>query len=165
MNTPKRLYRSRRNSVLTGVAGGIGEYFNIDPTFVRLLFVLLTLAGASGLIIYIVMAIVVPLEPMNLTYSETTFETHTAGEPGVPTDERPESSQDNVIQTYSDRKFSKFSSDGNLIAGITLIILGILFLLDKFIPDVDFGDLWPILLIIGGIFILFRSFSDNYQSK
>lgn len=61
---PKRLYRSNTNKMLAGVCGGIAEYFNIDPTIVRLLVVALTFAGfGSGLLLYIVAAIVIPQAP------------------------------------------------------------------------------------------------------
>ena len=58
---PKRLYKSRTNRVLCGVCGGIGEYFGIDPTIVRLLFVLLG-CTSTGLILYIIAAIIMPEE-------------------------------------------------------------------------------------------------------
>ena len=58
---PKRLYKSRSNRVICGVCGGIVEYFNIDPTLVRLLCVLLG-CTSTGLIIYIVAAIIIPDE-------------------------------------------------------------------------------------------------------
>lgn len=56
---PRRIFKSRRNRVFFGVCGGIGEYFNIDPTLVRLLFVLLGCTTTS-LFIYIIAAIVIP---------------------------------------------------------------------------------------------------------
>ncbi|MBU5473058.1 PspC domain-containing protein [Roseburia sp. MSJ-14] len=56
---PKRLYKSRTNRVLCGVCGGIGEYLNIDPTIIRLLFVLLG-CTVTGLIAYLVAAIIIP---------------------------------------------------------------------------------------------------------
>ena len=56
---PKRLYKSRTNRVLCGVCGGIGEYLNIDPTIIRLLFVLLG-CTTTGIIIYLVAAIIIP---------------------------------------------------------------------------------------------------------
>lgn len=57
----KRLYKSRTNRVLCGVCGGIGEYFGIDPTVVRLLCVLLGLTS-TGLIAYIIAACIMPEE-------------------------------------------------------------------------------------------------------
>lgn len=58
----KRLYRSSVNSMLCGVCGGIAEYFNVDPTLVRLVWVLLTVAslGFGGVLAYIVAAIIIP---------------------------------------------------------------------------------------------------------
>lgn len=56
----KRLYRSESNKMLCGVCGGVAEYFNIDPTLVRLGWAVLTLAGGSGIIAYIIAAIIVP---------------------------------------------------------------------------------------------------------
>ena len=62
----KRLIRSRTNKMICGVCGGIGEYFNIDPTVVRLLWAILTAGGfESGLLVYIIAAIVVPEEYTN----------------------------------------------------------------------------------------------------
>jgi phage shock protein C len=60
---PKRLYRSRKNAMIAGVCGGLAEYFNIDPTWMRLIFILLFLVGGSALLIYIIMWLIVPLEP------------------------------------------------------------------------------------------------------
>jgi phage shock protein C len=58
----KRLYKSRSNRMIDGVCGGIAEYFNVDPTLVRLTWVLLTLFGGSGVILYIVAMIIIPKE-------------------------------------------------------------------------------------------------------
>jgi phage shock protein PspC (stress-responsive transcriptional regulator) len=59
----RRLYRSRTQRMIGGVCGGLGEYFDIDPTLVRLLFVVTALAGGPGLLAYIIMLIVVPNQP------------------------------------------------------------------------------------------------------
>ena len=59
----KRLYKSNKNKMIDGVCAGIAEYFNIDPTLVRLGAVVLTCAVGSGILAYIVCAIVVPRDP------------------------------------------------------------------------------------------------------
>lgn len=56
----KRLYKSNENKMLCGVCGGIGEYFDIDPTLIRLAWVLLGIIGGSGIIAYIIAAIIIP---------------------------------------------------------------------------------------------------------
>ena len=58
---PKRLYRSRTQRMLCGVCGGIAEYFNIDPTLIRLVWALIGLTG-SGIIAYFVAAVIIPDE-------------------------------------------------------------------------------------------------------
>lgn len=58
----KKITRSQTDKMIGGVCGGLGQYFNIDPTIVRLLFVLLLITGSAGFWIYLVMWIIVPLE-------------------------------------------------------------------------------------------------------
>ena len=60
----KRVYRSRLDRMVGGVCGGLGEYFEVDPTLIRLLFVLGTLAGGPGVIAYLILLVIVPLEPV-----------------------------------------------------------------------------------------------------
>ncbi len=59
----RRLYRSRTDRQLAGVCGGLGEYFGVDPTIVRLIFIVLALAGGPGLLLYIILALVIPEAP------------------------------------------------------------------------------------------------------
>ena len=59
----KRLYKSSTNRVLFGVCGGIGEYLNVDPTLVRLICAALVFGAGSGLLAYIIAAIIMPEEP------------------------------------------------------------------------------------------------------
>jgi len=56
----KRLYKSQTDKKLCGVCGGIAEYFNIDPTLVRLLWILFSLAGGAGVLAYIIAAVIMP---------------------------------------------------------------------------------------------------------
>ena len=62
-DSPRRLRRSH-DRMIGGVAAGLGQYFSIDPTLVRLLFVIGTLAGGPGLLAYIILLIIVPEEPL-----------------------------------------------------------------------------------------------------
>ncbi len=57
---PKKLYRSRNNRMISGVCGGFAEYINLDPTIVRLLWVLFCFAGGTGVLAYIIAAIIIP---------------------------------------------------------------------------------------------------------
>ncbi len=62
----KKLYRSRDNKVLTGLCGGIGDYFNIDATLVRIAFIVLEFATAGFLILgYLIVTLIVPKKPIS----------------------------------------------------------------------------------------------------
>lgn len=58
----KRLYRSKKQRIFGGVCGGLGEYFDMDPTLIRLIWALVFFMGGSGLLIYIIFWIVIPEE-------------------------------------------------------------------------------------------------------
>jgi len=58
-----KLYRSKSNRIIAGVCGGLGEYFKVDPTLIRLLWVLLSLSGGAGVVAYIIAWIIIPEEP------------------------------------------------------------------------------------------------------
>lgn len=60
----KKLYRSRKDTKIAGVCGGIAEYFNVDSTIIRLLAVLTIFFGGGGIIAYIIAWIIIPLEPV-----------------------------------------------------------------------------------------------------
>ena len=68
----KRLYRSRSDKMLWGVCGGLAKYFDIDPTIVRVIFVLLIFANGLGILAYIILAIIVPLESSKVTTPKET---------------------------------------------------------------------------------------------
>ena len=59
----KRLYRSRDERMILGVCGGIAEYFDVDPTLIRLIAVLTLFFACTGILIYIILTIIIPLEP------------------------------------------------------------------------------------------------------
>jgi phage shock protein C len=63
MDPTRKLYRSRTNRKLAGICGGLGRYFNVDATLLRVLFVLLAVLGGSGLVLYLVLWIIIPSEP------------------------------------------------------------------------------------------------------
>ena len=68
-NDVKRLCKSRTNRMIDGVCGGVAEYFGLDPTLVRIAWVLLTLLGGSGILLYIVGMIIMPTSPFASTPS------------------------------------------------------------------------------------------------
>jgi phage shock protein C len=61
----KKLWRSRKDRKIAGVCGGLGEYFKVDPIWVRIAFIILLLLGGSALLVYLLMWLLVPLEPVD----------------------------------------------------------------------------------------------------
>jgi phage shock protein C len=76
-----RLMRSRRDKVIAGVCGGLGEYFNIDPVVVRLIFVLATLTSGIGFVLYPVLWLIMPKAPSGMppTFPDTAQHTGNSG--------------------------------------------------------------------------------------
>lgn len=72
MSEVKRLYRSRTNRWLAGVCGGLGQYLGLDPTLIRVLFVLLALIVGGGFLLYVLLWIIIPLEPETVTEVQAT---------------------------------------------------------------------------------------------
>lgn len=66
MTPVKRLYRSRTDRKIAGVCGGLAQYFDVDPVIFRLAWVLLFFLGGTGLIIYLIAWIIIPLEPQTV---------------------------------------------------------------------------------------------------
>ncbi len=136
----RRLYRSRKNRVIAGVAGGLGEYFDIDPVLVRVIFVLATLASGVGVLAYIILWIVVPFEAIEFQ------KTATQTEEGSGMQEKSQ---------YRDHKSHR--RHGSVVGGTILIVLGALFLLQNYLPNFSFGDTWPLILVAIGAGMIFNS--------
>lgn len=63
MSDRKRLFRSQDERMISGVCGGLAEYFDLDPSLVRIGWIVFVLAGGAGVLVYIIMALVVPEKP------------------------------------------------------------------------------------------------------
>jgi phage shock protein C len=64
----KKLWRSRYNKKIAGVCGGLATYFSVDPFWMRLIFIIFLLAGGSAFLVYVIMWLLIPLEPLNLEH-------------------------------------------------------------------------------------------------
>ncbi len=145
----KKLYRSTSDKMIGGVAGGLADYFSIDPTLVRVLFVVATLFHGGGVIAYIILWIVIPQKPYQVPGMNS--ETNTQNE----TSDSSSSFTGNADGSISMN--NQKSESGSIWIGIVLILLGGLFLLDNFLPRFDFGDYWPIILIGLGIGLILKA--------
>ncbi len=134
----KKLYKSRKNKIISGVAGGLAEYLNVDPFVVRFIFALFSFFNGIGVLIYFLMSFLLPYE------------------------DEAKSNVDVIDITPDKNKLNNIfkGEDGkrNLLAFIVLVI-GLMILADKIFPNIfiSFDYIWPIIIIILGIIL----FSKN----
>ncbi len=147
----KRLYRSNTNKMLGGVCAGLGIYLNIDPTWVRIFFVLLVITSGIGFPIYLVLWILMPREDRLLSQSAN----------GVP---QPDEIADRAKLMGEEIREAASQRNPNLTTfiGIGLVTLGISALLDV-LPFhwwdwFNHAIIWPGLLILAGVVLLIRAF-------
>jgi phage shock protein C len=121
----KRLYRSRKDRMIWGVCGGLANYFNIDPTIVRLIFVLTIFFGGLGIVAYIVLAIVVPLES-----SQVSAPGETIKENIQEMKQTAESIGKGIESTFSGNvhKESDVRSRSLTVLGLVILVVGLIFL-------------------------------------
>ncbi|MGE5544104.1 MAG: PspC domain-containing protein [Bacillota bacterium] len=142
------LYRSRKNRMIGGVAGGIAEYFDVDVAVVRLLWVLSTLFAGGGVLAYIIAWIIIPELPEDSV--QTTVESQ--NQP-VNYEKPPQTELSPEQERIRDRRRSA--------GGLLLIGLGVLFLAHELAPFHFSRFIWPVLLITVGVFILARGWEGN----
>lgn len=155
----KKLYRSNTDKMIGGVSGGIAEYFEIDPTIVRILFVLAVFFGGGGLIAYIILWIIVPEKPYVFPGTQQTqTENQSDFTQSTETNEAKEQNFSSKDEPFNYAAFQqKQKTNTGFVAGMVLIVIGGLFLLNNFIPRFNFGDFWPFILIAIGIGLLLNA--------
>jgi phage shock protein C len=144
------LFRSRSNRVFGGVAGGIARSLNADPSLIRVIFAILIIFGGGGLLLYLILWIAIPEEPLGF------FQ-----ESGTPGESSPANSEGTTDSPYAPQEYPVRRNNGALIGGLILIAVGALFLIDRLLPGLNFHfrDIWPIALVIAGLVLIFSSFS------
>jgi phage shock protein C len=183
----KKLYRSARERMLGGVAAGLAEYFDVDPTIVRLVFVLSIFAGGAGFIAYIIMWIVVPQGPFVPYEMSSNIPPQSPGtgsnippqSPGTGTDPAADSGagansgtqgasgQAPGTEPNTDpnndpvggyfHSVKKQKEKRGITFGIILVVFGLFLLADSLMPGIHFHDIFPLALIALGIIILINA--------
>ncbi len=143
----KHLYRSSTHRVIGGVAGGIGEYLDVDPVLIRILFVVAFLAGGVGIVAYIIAWIIIPEQPREQTMSTPSD----PQQPNVPPQPQPQNQ-------YEERH-----RRGSVVGGLVLLVIGLLFLGQNFLPDFNFGDWWPLILVAIGAGLLYKAIRPSHS--
>lgn len=136
----KKIYRPTDGRMFFGVAAGIANYFQIDPVIVRLVFVILTVSGGAGIILYIIGVFIIPEEEgLGKTQKKVDFE------------DRVEKVAEEIGATVKNKATVL---KGEQIFGLILILVGLVFLMQRFIPWLTFDRFWPLILILIGLVMI-----------
>ncbi|PJE60095.1 MAG: hypothetical protein COU85_00095 [Candidatus Portnoybacteria bacterium CG10_big_fil_rev_8_21_14_0_10_44_7] len=145
----KKLYKSKTDKIIFGVAGGLGEYFEFDPVLVRAVFILLALINGLGVLLYIILAVIMPR--------------HGGEEPEINRRQKAKDfvrdlgrEAENLAQkTKKNRKW--LGSRRNII-GVIIILIGVIALLNQVVPWhwISWNWLFALAVIVVGLVIIFK---------
>jgi phage shock protein C len=152
----QKLYRSTTDKMLGGVAGGLAEYFDIDSTLVRVLFIVVVFLGGGGIIAYIILWIVVPQKPYEIP--KNSFN-QSPPEGGSGSNFSSDENKSDSFSVSNGSAVSSMTNTGNkqIWVAIVLMVIGSLLLLDNIFPRFDFDHYWPVILIAIGIGLLLKA--------
>ena len=129
----RRLSRNSMNRVIGGVCSGLAEYFGLDIALVRIAFVIAFLFASFGFWLYIILWIVLPVEGQQSTVN----------------------SQQSTVNSQQSESVSKPESKvKSIFAGSFVILIGLLFLVNNFIPINWVWKLWPLILVAIGVVMI-----------
>ena len=163
----RKLYRNEYHKVLGGVCYGLAEYFDMDPSIVRIIFVIGFFAGGVTLIPYIVLWIVLPKKGYLYSNFQEPIVDYKVPPDQPFTQNPPPYQQYNSFSNnpFANRQYNsepfqnvkpKQPSHAGIIFGVVLIVIGGFILIDNYdlIPDFDFERLWPVILVVVGISLI-----------
>jgi len=164
----ERLYRSRTDRMIFGVAGGMADWFDLDPSLVRLVWALLILAGGVGLLLYIIAAIVIPEEPIGyLAGSPPAGPGASAAGASAPAVGAAGTGADPNADWYARRQARRAAraqrmggGGGAIVFGVILIALGGWFLIDRYF-HVNSALVLPGILIVLGVVLVVGAMSRS----
>lgn len=136
-----RLERSRTNRVIGGVCGGLGEYLDIDPTFVRVVMVILGFGGV-GILIYILLLFLMPQPGEPVPFVRSATDATTVIDPAAP-----------VVSVVADPAAAERRRNA---VGILLVAVGAIFMLGNlgFFRGLDWKYIWPLIIIALGVYLI-----------
>jgi phage shock protein C len=179
------LYRSRDDRMIAGVAGGLAELWDADPSLIRILWALLVvLTGGVALVVYIVMAVVVPEEPDDFVAGAADGTpgipgASAAGSPAGATGTSPayaspasdwRSQRAMARQQRRAARAARRAERGydgrtaSIVIGAILVLVGIVFLVREYLPSIDFDYIWPLALVALGVLVLLTALRPNGRS-
>lgn len=167
----KRLYKSRRNRMIDGVCGGLAEYLNVDATIVRIAWVVVTLMGGAGIILYIAAIIIIPVNPEHIAPPATPPAPPPSGKRGARKKKgQKESSSSSSPESSAPANATESGTDVRKFWGVLFVIVGALILLSNlgFFHMFWFGwwnfswtVVFPIILVLAGAALIYHSYSQS----
>ena len=150
----KKIYRKTDDCVVAGVCSGLADYFEIDETLVRVIFVLLAIGGGSGILIYFVLWLVIPKkgeENKKVDWQENVKEfTEDVGK-------KAKTVAKEIKKEIKVEKVNPEKNRGNFL-GLILLLWGGILLVDKLVPAlIEWDYVWPGMLIVLGGYLLLRN--------
>ena len=151
----KRLYRSKSDRMICGVCGGLAEYFDVDPTLIRIIAVLSIFISGAGILAYIILAIVIPSESSKATTPKDTIKENVE-EVKETASELGREIQSTFTGKDNAEEADKVRYRRRNLLGIFIVIIGILFLLSSLNLFWWFRwvYLWPTIVIAIGLLII-----------
>lgn len=142
-----RLLRSRRERMIGGVAGGIGQQLGIDPTWVRIAWVILAIAtNGAAILVYLLLLFVIPEEGTDAADLAAPSPDGPRFDPLRPAVRRP-------------INLSLEPGSGALVVGGILVVVGAWALVAQYMPDIPWSRIWPIGLLVAGLVLVIASFN------
>jgi phage shock protein C len=161
-----RLYRSRHDRMLAGVAGGLAEMWDADPALIRIIWALLVVfTGGIALLVYIVMAIVVPEADDGIPTSAVAPAGQ--GDSPVPAGSgwaTPPAASAEARAARRAARAERGGLSGGMILGGFFVLLGVFFLVREYLPNIDFDWFWPLILVALGVALLATSLGRGPRS-
>lgn len=164
----ERLYRSRSDRMIFGVAGGMADWLDLDPSLVRLVWALLILAGGLGLLLYIVAAIVIPEEPLGAAAMPGTAPgaAGVAGAGAAAGVAGPSTDGESRDARRAARRAYRAENPGNaaMIFGVILVLIGAWFLIDRYV-NIDSGLVFAGALIVVGAALVVGAMARSSRNQ
>ena len=143
-----KFYRDSKNKVIGGVCSGLANDFNLDVALLRVIFVLACLFASFGFWLYIILWIFIPIEDQQTVYNEQQefgYQTTT-----------------DIQQPIFGRQTSKTTA---IFAGVFVILVGVLFLINNFVPIYWIWKLWPLILVGIGVVMIYNAIKKGDNNE
>ncbi len=147
----KKLHRSKNERVIAGVAGGLGEYFEVDPVLFRILFVFLVLWGGAGVLFYLVLMFIIPRE-------DGQSAKEVVKEAAFDIKDKAQEMAGQIKQEAQDIQQQSWWTSRKHVLGVVIMLAGLVFLLNQLFPIkfLKFNFVWPVVVMLIGFFVILK---------